>query len=320
MVRALFETQKNYLDEFFANIDFEKTEKILQKFLLCRGNIILSGVGKSGIIANKLAMTMLSTGTKAIFLSPGDALHGDIGIVAKDDIFVAISKSGETKELLELIPYIRKKGAELIAIVSNPDSTLAKLSDLFISLYVKKEICPFNLSPTTSTAAQLIYGDVLSVALMKKKNFSLDEYAINHPSGSIGKKITLRVEDLMLKGDDIPFSFPEDELIDVLHVLSSKRCGSLVVVNEKKELLGVFTDGDLRRAIESSREGFLSKKIKSFMTKTPKWITKDELAYEAMLEMEKDPKKLITVLPVIEKKEVVGIIRLHDILQSGIRD
>lgn len=169
MVHNLFETQKNYLNQFFDLIDLKKTEEILQKFLNCKGNIILSGVGKSGIIANKLAMTMLSTGTKAIFLSPVDALHGDIGIVSKEDVFVALSKSGETKELLELIPYIRKKGAELISIVSNPNSTLARMSDLFISLYVKKEICPFNLAPTTSTAVQLIYGDVLAVALMKKR-------------------------------------------------------------------------------------------------------------------------------------------------------
>ena len=233
MVKTLFQTQREYLDHFFDQIDYEKTEMIIDKLLSCKGNIILSGVGKSGIIANKLAMTMLSTGTKALFVSPTDALHGDIGIVSKDDVFISITKSGETKEIIDLVPFVRKKGASFIAIVSNSSSTLAKLSDMFITLPVKKEIYPFNLAPTTSTAVQLIFGDVLAVELMRRKKFSLDDYAINHPSGNIGKKITLRVEDVMLKGTDIPFCYPEDQLVDVIPTLSEGRCGALIVVDKK---------------------------------------------------------------------------------------
>lgn len=319
MVANLFKTQKSYLDYFYEKIDIAKTEEIIDTLFHCLGTIIFTGVGKSGIIANKLAMTMLSTGTKALFISPIDALHGDLGIVSKDDIIICLSNSGETKELISLVPFIKKKGAKLISIVSKPDSTLAKVGDIYIDLPVKKEICPFNLAPTTSTAVQLIFGDVLAVELMRRKNFSIDEFAANHPGGSIGKLITLKVKDLMLKGADVPFCKKEDLLIDVLSVLSEKRCGCLIIVDENSHLLGVFTDGDLRRAIESDKENFLYRKMETFMSKTPKWIFEDALAAKAMEEMETD-KKLVTILPVLGKnKKVVGIIRMHDIVQEGLR-
>jgi arabinose-5-phosphate isomerase len=317
MVAALFKTQKKYLDHFYEEIDIAKTEEILDRLLTCKGTIIFTGVGKSGIIANKLAMTMLSTGTKAIYISPTDALHGDLGIVSKEDILICLSNSGETKELISLAPYVKKKGAKVVAIVSKEGATLTKLADHFIILPVKKEICPYNLAPTTSTAVQLIFGDVLAVELMRRKNFTLDEYADNHPGGAIGRALTLKVKEIMLKGKDIPFCKKEDELIDVISILTEKRCGALIVVDEKKALLGIFTDGDLRRAIERDRKNFLYKKMEELMTKNPKWIDQEVLAAEAMKEMEKDPKKLVTVLPVLSDKQVVGVIRLHDILQEA---
>ena len=321
MVAILFRTQKSYLDYFYEKIDIAKTEEILKELYRCLGTIIFTGVGKSGIIANKLAMTMLSTGTKSLYFSPTDALHGDLGIVSKDDIVICLSNSGETKELLSLVPFIKKKGAKLISIVSNPNSTLAKMGDLFIDLPVKKEICPFNLAPTTSTTVQLIFGDVLAVELMRMKNFSIDEFAANHPGGSIGKLITLKVKDLMLKGDDIPFCKKEDKLVDVISVLSEKRCGCLIVADEHYNLFGIFTDGDLRRAIEADKDNFLHIRMEVLMCKTPKWIDEDALAALAMQEMEKDKKKLITILPVLEKsRKVVGIIRMHDILQEGLKN
>lgn len=320
-MKELFQTQKEYISHFFDNVDLEVTESIIQRILKCSGNIILTGVGKSGIIANKLAMTMLSTGTKAIFLSAIDALHGDLGIVSKEDLFMALSKSGETKEIIDLIPFVRKKGASIISIVSKKNSTLEKISDLSIYLPVKKEICPFNLVPTTSTAIQLIFGDVLAIELMRRKQFSLDQFAINHPSGNIGKRITLRVKDLMFTKDQIPLCFAKDRLIDVISILSEKRCGALIIVNEEKDLLGIFTDGDLRRAIQSEKEGFLYKKMQDLMTRSPKWVNEDLLAYDAMQEMEKDKNKLITVLPVLDSfLKVVGVLRMHDILQQGLRD
>ena len=198
--------------------------------------------------------------------------------------------------------------------------SLASLADIFIALPVKKEICPFNLAPTTSTAVQLIFGDVLAVELMRRKNFSLDEFAKNHPAGSIGKLITLKVKELMVTGNDIPFCHREDLLIDVISILSEKRCGALLIVNKSLKLLGIFTDGDLRRAIEVDRENFLNKKMHEVMTETAKAINEDDLASKAMEEMEKDPKKLVTILPVLDKeKKVLGVIRMHDILQEGLK-
>ena len=320
MVKSLFQEQRSLIEHFFENIDLEKTAQILERFLNCTGTLIFTGVGKSGIIANKLAMTMLSTGTKALYLSSADALHGDMGIVQKDDIFIALSKSGETKELLDLIPYVRKKGAFLVTLVSNPESKLAKLADLAINLPLKRELCPFNLAPTTSTTLQLIFGDILAVALMQKKDFSLDEYALNHPSGSIGKKIILKVEDLMLKGSDLPLCSENDLLVDVLALLSSKRCGALLAVDQTGRLKGIFTDGDLRRAIEKDKKTFLEKKLKELMTENFKWISSSELAVKALEKMEEEPKRLVTILPVLDQhKKVQGLIRMHDILQAGLK-
>ena len=318
MMKSLFKTQQDYLNFFFEHIDYEKMEDILQKLLLCKGNIILTGVGKSGIIANKIAVTMLSTGTRALFIAPTDALHGDMGVVRKDDIVICFSKSGESKEILAMIPFIRKKGAEVISVVSNPDSSLAKEGDFFINLPLKRELCPFNLAPTTSPAIQLIFGDILTVALMRANHFTLDDYAINHPYGSIGKKIVLKVKDVMLKEEEVPFCSSKDLLIDVLSTLTEKRCGCLIIVDEEQHLVGIFTDGDLRRAIERDKKNFLYTEMKKLMTKNPKWIHEDVLAFEAMQEMEKK-QKLVTILPVIDKSEkVIGIIRMHDILQQGI--
>lgn len=316
MLNSLFSSQREYLNHFFDNVDIQKSQEILKEFLSCKKNIIFTGVGKSGIIANKIATTMLSTGTKAFYISAIDAFHGDIGMISKDDLFVVLSKSGATKEMIDLIFCVKRKKTKVISIVSKKNSKLAEISDLHIYLPVKKEICPFNLAPTTSATVQLIFGDILTVALMRDKNFTLDEYAVNHPSGSIGKML-LKVEDLMLKGGDLPICFEDDKLIDVIPKLSEKKCGALLAV-EKNVLKGVFTDGDLRRAIEKDQD-FLNKKIKVFMSKNPKIITKDKLAIDAMREMEKDPKKLVTILPVLEDKKVIGLIRMHDILGAGLK-
>jgi arabinose-5-phosphate isomerase len=318
MIKELFQQERQYLDYFFEHVDIKKTEELVQELLRCKGSILLSGVGKSGIIANKLAVSFLSLGTKALFLPPLDALHGDLGLVSQEDLCIFLTKSGETKELLQMVPFIRKKGAKIVAIVSNENSRLAKEADFFISLPLEKEICPFNLAPTTSAAIQLIFGDILAVALMKSKNFTLSEFAINHPAGSIGKKISLQVEDLMFFGESIPLCTTTDLLIDVIAELSSKKCGALIVVDEKKELKGIFTDGDLRRAIQKFGKNFFSKKIEDLMTKHPKCTAKNTLAWQAMKQMEEDPKKLITVLPVVEEKKVVGILRLHEIIQAGL--
>ncbi len=319
MIKELLEEQKDYINDFFDKIDHKEVETILSYLLSCKGSLIFTGVGKSGLIANKLATTFISTGTRSLYISPTDALHGDIGIVTNNDILICLSKSGESKELLDLLPFAKNKGAKIIAIVSNRNSKLAINSDVFVVLPVKKEICPFNLAPTTSTSIQLIFGDILAVALMKAKNFSIDDYANNHPSGLIGKKITLRVSDIMIKDENLlPICHPQDEIIDILSCLSSKQCGAILAVDNDK-LKGIFTDGDLRRSISQYKSNFLYKKIGDVMTKSFKWIEKDELAVNALKKMEED-KKLVTVLPVLENEKVIGIVRLHNIIQHGLKE
>jgi len=276
-------------------------------------------VGKSGHIAEKIANTFLSTGTRAVYLSPANALHGDLGIVHSQDLILLLSKSGGSQELLDLLPYMIKKGAETIAVVSQKDSRLAKACDHSILLPVEREICPYDLAPTTSTAAQLIFGDCMAVALMQAKNFTIGNFAANHPAGLLGRKITLKTSDLMLAGDAIPFCHPNERLIDVLHILSMKRCGCLLIVDEKRRLLGIFTDGDLRRAIESKGSDALQFALNHLMNPSPKSIGPDLLAIDAMKRMEEDLLRPITVLPVVQEGSVIGILRMHDILQAGLK-
>ena len=315
-LKDLYSSQKEYIDFFFKNIDLNKTQKLLNLLINCKNNLIFTGVGKSAFIANKIAMTMLSSGTKAIFLPALDALHGDIGIVTKDDVVLFFSKSGQTEELLEMITFVKKRNAKTIAVVCNENSRLAKLSDEFILLPLKKELCPYNLIPTTSTTLQLIYGDILTVALMENKSFSLNDYAINHPKGAIGKKIFLKVEDLMIKNLDLPICREDDLIKETLSTLSSKKCGCLLIVDKEKKLKGIFTDGDLRRLIEKESEKFLFKKMKEIMVKDPIVINKDELVFDAMKIMQKT--KNITALPVLENSKVIGLLHMHDIVKMGI--
>jgi len=318
MLGELFKEQRQYLEFYFDQIDLQAAQKIFEKFLFCKGMIVFTGIGKSGIIAEKLAMTMISTGTKALYLPAVNALHGDIGILGEDDLVVMISKSGETEELIDLIPYIRKKRASLITFVSKAKSRLAQRSDLSICLPVERELCPFDLAPTISTTVQLLFGDILAVALMKAKEFSLEEFATNHPAGHIGKKMLLQVKDLMIKGNDLPLSSPEDRLMDVLVELSNKRCGLLLVTDRVGGLHGIFTDGDLRRSLQKFGSLALDKKIVELMTSRPKAISKDTLIVEAIKRMQENRDQMITALPVVEDEKVIGLIRMHEIVQAGL--
>lgn len=318
MLETLLSEMSANLIYFFKNVNLEESEKILSAISNCTGSLILTGVGKSGIIAKKIAVTFISTGTKAFYIPPLDALHGDLGIVSDKDIVILLSKSGHTSELLALLPHIKKKGALTIAITSCENSPLKRECDLGIFLPVVKELCPFNLVPTTSTAVQLIFGDILAIALMKKKGVKIEEYALNHPAGTIGKKISLKVEDLMFKGEKLPLCKKGELLINILHLLSSKQCGSLIVVDDNFNLEGIFTDGDLRRTLSTHGESIFKRKIEEVMTKNPKTTIKDKLAVAALHDMECLP--LVTVLPVLEGKQVVGLIRMHDIIQAGIKE
>ena len=318
MLSELLKEQRRYLDDYFERLDLKQVEKIVQECFSTQGLIVFTGVGKSGIIAEKIAMTMISTGTKALYLPPSNFLHGDIGILSENDLFVLMSRSGETEELLNLLPFAKKRNCRLLAIVSNPESRLAKQCDLSIILPFEKELCPFDLAPTTSTTVQLLFGDLLSIALMRSKGFDLTAYALNHPSGSIGKKMSVTVEELMFKDNHLPLARPNERLIDLLVELSNKKCGALLIADEQNNFLGIFTDGDLRRALQNQGSEVLQKPIKELMTSTPRVIEKSRLAWEALKMMQKDPKKLVGVLPVIDQGKLAGILRLHDLILAGI--
>ena len=316
--RELLKEQRHYINDYFDRLDLDEVDKVVQECLNTKGLIVLTGVGKSGIIAEKIAMTMISTGTKALYLPPTNFLHGDLGILSENDLFVLMSRSGETEELLNLVPFARKRGTRLLSIVSNAESRLAKHCDLSITLPFEKELCPFDLAPTTSTAVQLLFGDLLSIALMRAKGFDLSAYALNHPAGAIGKKMSVTVEELMFKDDHVPIAKPSDRLIEVLEELSNKKCGALLIADEHKNFLGIFTDGDLRRAMQNLGPEVLQKPIQELMTLSPLTIEKGRLAWEALKIMQKDPKKLVMVLPVVDQGKVAGLLRMHDIIQAGI--
>lgn len=318
-MRELFNSLKTAIDHFFDTVNLAEVEKVADLLQQCRGTIIFSGVGKSGLIAQKVAATFVSTGTRAIYLCPTSALHGDIGIVGADDIFVAFSKSGSSNELIDILPFVHQKGARSVAVVSASGSKLEQLCTLSVHLPVLRELCPHDLAPTTSTSVQLIFGDALAVELMRRKQFSVSDFACNHPGGLLGRKITLRVADLMFKGDSLPLCRPSDRLIDMLHEFSAKRCGCLLIVDGEGRLEGIFTDGDLRRCIHKGGPSALEQTLQELMTRAPKSVASDKLALDAVRIMEEDPGKLITVLPVLEGSRLVGLIRMHDVIQTGLR-
>lgn len=318
MIEKLLQQQKESLDYFYRSLDHKNMEKVFARIAQCNGVLFLTGVGKSGFVAQKVAATMMSTGTKAFFLPPIDALHGDLGMVSKEDMILILSKSGQTEELLHILPFIRNKGAMTIALTSNAQSPLVKACDDHVYLPCMQELCPFDLAPTTSTEIQLLLGDLLTIYLMEKKQFSLDQYAQNHPGGVIGKRATVHVKDLMKKRSDTPLCLADLCLEEVLHDFTDKRCGCMIVEDEQRRLQGIFTDGDLRRALQGKGEGVLKEKLAQLMKKSARSISSTAPAIEALRLMESDQKHPIMVLPVVDDGEVVGIIKMHDIIQSGI--
>jgi arabinose-5-phosphate isomerase len=318
MFKQLLINQKKFLDFFFNNIDTDQLDRAFEICRSSRGVLIFTGVGKSGIIAKKITQTLISTGTKAIFLSALDALHGDIGIVGKEDVLIFLSKSGNTQELIDLMGFAKKKEAKIIAVTSNTFSKFAKFADLNIYLPLERELCPFNLAPTTSTTLQAIFGDILAIALMEAKKFSINDYALNHPKGSIGSKISRYVEDVMLKGSQLPIAKKNETLLANLEELTAKKCGCLLIIDNERNLKGIFTDGDLRRSLEKYGDKALNLELNELMTKNFYSIASNALLWQAINKMEENPKKQITVLPVVENSKLVGLIKMHDILQSSI--
>jgi len=292
-------------------------EEAVGLILKSTGKVVVTGVGKSGIIGRKIASTLSSTGTPAFFLHPADALHGDLGMLEVRDIVLAISKSGETEELLSILPVIKRQGNKLIVMTCNPNSSLARAADVVLDVGVKEEACPLGLAPTTSTTATLALGDALAVALLQSRGFKVEDFAKIHPKGALGKKLLLKVRDLMHVGEEFPKVQEEAPMKEVLLEMTSKRLGVTGVMNGGGELVGVITDGDLRRALEKFPD-LLTKRAKDIMTCNPKSIEADALAVEALRRMEEYS---ITSLFVFEKpgdRIPIGIIHLHDILKAGV--
>ncbi len=286
--------------------------KAVNLILKTEGKVIITGMGKSGLIGKKISATLSSTGTPSFFLHPAEAIHGDLGVIDKKDIVIAISNSGETPELLAIVPIIKRWGNKIIGITNNPKSTLAKISDIHLFLNVEKEACPLNLAPTSSSTATLALGDALAVAVFELKGFSTEDFAKLHPGGSLGKKL-MKVKEIMHTGDELPIVKPETPLIDAIITISEKGFGATFVIDNNGNLMGIVTDGDLRRFIRSGGSVDNSK-TKDVMTKNPKSITDNILVLEALEIMERYN---ITVLPVIKDKKPVGLVHLHDILKSG---
>ncbi len=283
--------------------------------LICniKGKLVVTGMGKSGLVGQKIAATLASTGTPSFFLHPAEAIHGDLGMISKEDAVLAISNSGNTPEIVAIIPTIKRWGNPIIAITNNKESKLAKESDIHLFLNVKREACRLNLAPTSSTTATLALGDALAVALLEMRGFTSEDFAQFHPGGSLGKKL-MRVSELMHKGDELPIVHPDTPLKEAVLVMSEKGFGAALVVDNEGKLVGILTDGDIRRFIQSG--GSIDKCLtQKPMTKNPKTITKDRLVVEALQIMEKYN---ITVLPVVENGKPIGIIHLHDILKSGV--
>ena len=285
----------------------------------CRGKLILLGVGKSGIVARKIAATLTSTGTHAIYLHPADALHGDLGIVTADDVALMLSNSGETDELIAILPYLKQRQVPIIALVGNLQSTLARNANVTLDASVDKEACPFNLAPTTSTTVALAIGDALAMTLMQVKGLTSQDFALNHPAGRLGKRLTLRVQDLVVSDSDQIVVKPTDSWLTVLGSISQGGLGAVSVVNESNHLVGIITDGDLRRWVQKVEPTELNDlKAGTMMTKNPIVVAPTLLAYDALQIMENRPSQ-ISVLPIVNQdQQYLGLIRLHDIFRSGL--
>ena len=296
-----------------------QVDRVISLLNNCTGKIVLLGVGKSGIISQKIAATMTSTGTAALYLSPLDALHGGIGIVSADDVVFIVSNSGETDEILEMLPFLKQRQVPIVAIVGNLNSTLARRADAVLDASVDQEACPLNLAPTTSTTVALAIGDALAMTLMQVKGLTANDFAINHPGGRLGKRLTLRVADLMHTGIENPTISLGSPWVEVVRAITKGGLGAVNVIDNKGRLAGLITDGDLRRAIERLDQAALSDlNCEEFMTRNPVVAAPELLAYDALQLMEDRPSQ-ISVLPVVDSEEIcVGLLRLHDIVRSGL--
>jgi arabinose-5-phosphate isomerase len=295
----------------------ENFSRAIELLYHCKGKVVLMGMGKSGLVGRKIASTFASTGTPAFFLHPAEGANGDFGMLVKEDVVIGISNSGETRELLEVLPLIKRYGNRLITLTGNMNSSLAKAGDVCLNIYVKEEACPLGLAPTASTTATLALGDALAIALMVKRGFDENDFALLHPGGTLGKRLLLRVEDLMHVGKAYPMVSEKTLMKEAIFEITSKRLGVTGVCNGEGQLVGVITDGDLRRALEKFNDLF-QREASEVMTRNPKWIEKDALAAKAVQRMEEYSITSLFVFNQAGDKVPVGIIHLHDLLKAGV--
>ena len=307
IIKEVFEIESKAISNLAENInnDFEKA---VNNILNCRGKLIISGMGKSGIIGKKIAATLASTGTPSFFLHPGEAYHGDLGMVGVEDIVLLISNSGETDEVLKLIPFLKSQQNIICAMSGNPNSTLAKNATYHFNIYVEKEACPLQLAPTTSTTATLVMGDALAIALMRVRGFKEQDYAQFHPGGTLGRRLLTKVEDVM-HCNSLPIVLLNDTIKTIISTVSEAKMGLCVVI-EQNEILGIITDGDIRRAMEQQEEQFFSLCAKELMSLNPKSISKEEKLTVAQKMM---TNYKVNSLLVCDNKELIGIIQIYDL-------
>jgi arabinose-5-phosphate isomerase len=311
---AVIQTEMQAIANLVDRIDASFMQAC-ELLLACQGRVVVTGMGKSGHIAGKIAATLASTGTPAFFVHPGEASHGDLGMITRKDVVLALSNSGETEEILTILPLIKRLGVPLIAMTGNPLSALSRWSSVHIDVSVAQEACPLGLAPTSSTTAALVMGDALAVSLLQSKGFTRDDFALSHPGGSLGKRLLLQVSDVMHCGPEVPFVGNEATISEALVEMTQKKLGMTAVVDDGHRVVGIFTDGDLRRMLEKNLDVHTTK-IASVMTSPCAMIDVAMLAAEAMQIME--TKKINALLIVDENKVLQGALNMHDLLRAGI--
>ena len=315
IVKDVLLTESKELEKAAANISFD-IEKAIDLIINSKGKLIVTGVGKSGLVGTKIAATLASTGTSSFFLHPTEAMHGDLGMIGKDDIVLGISYSGESEELVQILPHLKRFNIPLIAMAKNEKSTLAQYSDVFINISVEKEACPLDTAPTSSTTLTMAMGDALAICLMKKRDFKKEDFASFHPGGSLGKKLFIKVDDLLRK-ENLPVVSRETKLKDAILVMSEGRLGSVIIEDENKKVIALLSDGDLRRALMNDNFS-MDCKVEDIATKNPKRLkNKELLASDALQLIEGFKIQLLIVTD--ENDKLVGVLHIHDLIEAGIK-